>query len=220
MTAPVKYPDFKRLYASVMALISFASSSVYRNGVITMAALSSYLPNRWDWKPGQAPVEPGVTFRFADRFDIPQLRRFAAEHCNRRPSKALWDRCIVSSGYTVWVAVRNNFNIVGVIATRYVASSSNRVLVYGVAPGWMQERGKVWPMLLALACYEMPENPTELVVRDDDLKTQTALRNCGVVAVEKCSDQAEHHVFRYPAAIDLRSGRVVETGAPDRQTDR
>lgn len=167
-------------------------------------------PDRWDWKPRQRPVEPRVSYRFAGETDLVQLRRFTRRFCNRTASPALWRRWFFAGGYTVWLAVRNRFNIVGVIVTRYEACAPNRVLLYGVAPGWMQERCKVWPMLLTLAAYEMPENPTEIVVRDDDLKTQTILRNCRIAAVEKLDD--EHHVFRYPAGIVERSGDVVEAG--------
>lgn len=185
-----------------------------------MAAISSNLPNRWDWKPGQRPIEPGVTYRFADGQDVAQLRRFASRYCNRTPTEKLWRRWISESGWTVWLACRNVLSIVGVVVTRYTAGEPNRVLVHGVAPGWMQDRGKVWPTLLALACYEFPENPTEIVVRDDDLQTQTALRKCGVVAVEKCSGKDESHVFRYPPGLAFESGNVVDVGASDSGTNR
>lgn len=156
-------------------------------------------PKRWDHYPKKDRVECCVQFRELATTDVNQLLRFMKRYGSRRPSRKCWHRWCENGGWTVWVATRNAQTVVGVMAARRDYGSSTRVLAWGVAPGNLITRSDVFGKLLLLTAYECPELPVDIVVRDDDLQTQTRLKQIGLVPLEKTD--VESHTFRHPPIV-------------------
>lgn len=109
----------------------------------------SYIPDTWDWWPGEDAGKIGVKVREGWASDYYSVRGLLP---GLRYDK--WQRWCSWTGYSVWVATRNGRNVVGLIVYRIIAGNTS-ILRYATNP----HRDKMMLGMLGLALYEMPENP-------------------------------------------------------------